>query len=157
MENFSKDKNNIPFSFDNYDDVLGFVVSRASSMLGQSLKHAIATAGFDITPRDFALLNRLHQHGQLNQSQLANLTYKDRPAVTRILDKLIKNDYVKKLTCDDDRRAFQVSLTAKGERVRRAIVPLAIDMAVSACENVSRKDLIVTLSTLKSITAKLSD
>ena len=157
MKDQSKQNNNIPFSFDDYDDVLGFVVSQAASMLGQSLKSAIAEAGFDITPRDFALLNRLHQHGQLNQSQLANLTYKDRPAVTRILDKLIKSGYVKKLTCDDDRRAFQVSLTAKGEKVRKAIVPLAIDMAVSACEGIPKKDLITTLNTLKSITAKMSN
>ena len=145
----------IPFSFDNYDDVLGFVVSQAASQLSCTLKTAIAEAGYDITPREFALLNRLHQHGQLNQSQLANLTYKDRPAVTRMLDKLSNRSYVKKLTCDNDLRAFQVSLTPKGEKVRRSIVTIAAGLAYSACENVPKKDLLITLNTLKIIAARV--
>lgn len=147
----------IPFSFDHYNDVLGFVVSQAAFQLSSTLKSAIAEAGYDITPREFALLNRLHQHGQLNQSQLANLTYKDRPAVTRMLDKLLKRNYVKKLICDDDRRALQVSLTAKGEGVRQAIVPIAADLALSACKDVPKKDLFTTLNTLKIIAARVGN
>lgn len=155
MKSHDKYKNDVPFSFESYDDMLGFVITRAGSLMGQTFKSAIVKAGYDITPREFALLNRLHQHGRLNQSQLANLTYKDRPAVTRMLDKLIKSDYVKKLTCDDDRRAFQVSLTTKGEKIRKAVAPIAVDIAMSASEGIPKKDLITTLNTLKSITAKM--
>jgi DNA-binding MarR family transcriptional regulator len=145
----------IPFSFDHYDDVIGFVVSQAAYQLARTLSRAIHEAGIDITPREFALMNRLHQHGQLNQSELAESTYKDKPAVTRMLDHLIADGLVKKLPCAADRRAFQVSLTDKGERVRETIVPLAVDMLESSCKGIKREDLLTTVATLKKLTAQI--
>src|SRR5690606_10165181 len=116
----------IPFSFDHYDDVIGFVTSRAADGLARGLAKAIDSTGLDLTPREFAILNRLYQFGQLNQTQLADLTYKDKPATSRMLDRLIRNGFVKKLVSKTDRRAFQVSLTAAGEAARARIVPLTV-------------------------------
>jgi len=145
----------IPFSFDHYDDVIGFVVSQAAYRLARTLGRAIAEAGIDITPREFALINRLHQHGQLNQSMLAEMTYKDKPAVTRMLDRLLARGLVKKLASKEDRRAFQVSLTRKGESVRARIVPLCVDMLENSCRGIKREDLLTTVATLKKIAAQV--
>lgn len=145
----------VPFSFDHYDDVIGFVVSQAAYQLAHTLARAIAEAGFDITPREFAVINRLHQHGQLTQSELAELTYKDKPAVTRMLERLMARGLVTKLTCESDRRAFQVSLTGQGEAVRARIVPLCVDMLESSCRGIPREDLLTTVATLKKLTAQI--
>jgi len=151
-----KKTHRIPFSFDHYDDVIGFVVSQAAYRLGRTLNQAIVEAGLDITPREFALINRLHQHGRLNQSALAELTYKDKPAVTRMLERLLARGLVKKLACDEDRRAFQVSLTKKGEAVRARIVPLCVDMLEDSCRGIRRDDLLTTVATLKKLTSQIA-
>jgi DNA-binding MarR family transcriptional regulator len=150
-----KKAHRIPFSFDHYDDVIGFVVSQAAYQLARTLSRAIAEVGIEITPREFAVINRLHQHGQLSQSELAEMTYKDKPAVTRMLDRLIAQGLVKKLPCSADRRVFQVSLTAEGEAVRERIVPLCVDMLESACKGIRREDLLTTVATLKKLTAQI--
>lgn len=150
-----KKTHRIPFSFDHYDDVIGFVVSQAAYRLGRTLARAIEEAGFDITPREFALINRLHQYGQLNQSALAEITYKDKPAVTRMLDRLIARGIVKKLACSEDRRAFQVSLTRKGEGIRARIVPLCVSMLETSCRGIRREDLLTTVATLKKLTSQV--
>lgn len=144
-----------PFSFDDYDNVIGFVVSQAGYRLGKALEYILETVGSDLRPREFALLNRLHQHGALTQIRLAELTYKDKPAITRMLDRLIERKFVRKVPSPEDRRAFVVSLTARGEEVRNRIVPLMADLLAAACKDLSRRELETTISTLKKISARV--
>lgn len=143
------------FSFDDYDNVIGFVVSQAGYQLAKALENAIVEVGSDLRPREFAILNRLHQYGQLAQTQLAELTYKDKPAITRMLDRLIERKLVKKVMAADDRRSFLVSLTPRGEEIRNAIVPRIVSVLETACTGISRRDLAVTVATLKKISGRL--
>lgn len=146
----------IPFCFERYDDFLGFVVSQSGNLLAKTLAKAIKKVNYKITPREFAILNRLNQHGSLNQSELAQMTFKDRPATTRMLDKLEKLGYVKRSVNKDDRRVFDISLTKTGSQVRSKIVPLAVTMIEEGCKDISRKDLHVTLRTLQKLNANIS-
>jgi DNA-binding MarR family transcriptional regulator len=144
-----------PYSFDDYDNFIGFVVSQAGYRLSQGLAGAISSLGSDLKPREFAILNRLHQHGNLTQVQLAELTYKDKPAITRMLDRLIARKLVKKVTSREDRRAFMVSLTPSGEAMRNAIVPLTVKLLEQACIGISPQDVAVTVATLKKISTQI--
>jgi DNA-binding MarR family transcriptional regulator len=144
-----------PLSFDDYDNVIGFVVSQAGYRLARALDEVIASLGSDIRPREFPILNRLHQYGKLNQVQLAELTYKDRPAITRMLDRLIARKLVKKVPDPNDRRAYVVSLTARGTALRDKIVPLMVERLQSACGGIPQKDLDITLATLRQISAQI--
>jgi DNA-binding MarR family transcriptional regulator len=144
-----------PFSFDDYDNVIGFVVSQAGYRLSQALLRAIESLGSDLRPREFAVLNRLHERGELTQIQLAELTYKDKPAITRMLDRLIERGLVRKVASSADRRAMVVSLTAEGEALRNAIVPLVVGFLEQACEGISPEDLAVTVATLRRISERV--
>jgi DNA-binding MarR family transcriptional regulator len=143
------------FSFDDYDNVIGFVVSQAGYRLGQALAKAIASLGSDLRPREFAILNRLHERGELTQIQLAELTYKDKPAITRMLDRLIARKLVRKVASSSDRRAMMVSLTSDGEAMRNAIVPLTVQFLETACAGVNAEDLATTVATLKRISMQI--
>jgi DNA-binding MarR family transcriptional regulator len=144
-----------PFSFDDYDNVIGFVVSQAGYRLSQALLRAIEGLGSDIRPREFALLNRLHERGELTQIQLAELTYKDKPAITRMLDRLIERGLVGKVASPADRRAMVVSLTQDGAALRDAIVPLVAGFLEAAFEGISAEDLAVTVTTLRRISERV--
>jgi DNA-binding MarR family transcriptional regulator len=144
-----------PFSFDDYDNVIGFVVSQAAYRLGDALAKAIAETGYDVRPREFPILNRLHQYGKLTQTDLAAMTYKDQPAMSRMLDRLIGLGLVAKVMSPDDRRAFLVSLTPVGKAARDAIVPLIVKMLESACREIGEQDLLTTVATLQKIAARL--
>jgi len=144
-----------PFSFDDYDNVIGFVVSQAGYRLSQALLRAIESLGSDLRPREFAVLNRLHERGELTQIQLAELTYKDKPAITRMLDRLIERGLVRKVASPADRRAMVVSLTQDGEALRNAIVPLIVGFLEAACEGISAEELAVTVTTLRRISERV--
>jgi len=148
-------KNSRPFSFDDYDNVIGFVVSQAAYRLSQALENAIAKTGYDLRPREFPVLNRLHQYGKLNQTDLAAMTYKDQPAMSRMLDRLIGLRLVEKVMSPDDRRAFLVSLTPAGQAARDAIVPLIVETLEDACRDIPEDDLWTTVTTLQKIAARV--
>lgn len=151
------DQHTPPFCFDQYDDFLGFVVSQSGYLLGKGLGSAIKSAGYKITPREFSILNRLNQHKKLSQSELARITFKDRPATTRMLDKLEKLGYIKRQENNNDRRSFDITLTSAGTKVRNTIVPLAVNMIESSCSGISQKELMTTLKTLQVINGHLND
>ena len=141
--------------FENYDQVPGFVVSQTAYTIRKTIARRFKKQRIDLTPHEFALLNRLAIHQKLNQKQLAEMTYKDRPAVTRMLHRLIDRGFVEKEVNQRDRRAFLVTLTATGKKVRNLAVPIAQGVLVEGLKGVSREDLLVTLATLKQITANI--
>jgi DNA-binding MarR family transcriptional regulator len=144
-----------PWDFEqDYDNVIGFLVSQSAFQLSRVLTRTIEEAGLDLTPHEFAVLNRLHQYGALKQTELAELTYKDHPRVTRMLDRLIDKGLVSKVPCPTDRRAFLVSLTDAGTAARDRLVPLTIRNLRTACQGIPLKDLWTTVATLKRITAQ---
>lgn len=156
MNKKAQHNDDVPFCFDRYDDFLGFVVSQSGYSLARCLSNAIKDAGYSITPREFAILNRLHQHKQLNQSEIAEITFKDRPATTRMLDKLEKLAYIQRTMDTKDRRSLNVTLTTDGRRARAKIVPLAVDLIQAGCDGISTRDLKITLKTLQQINSQLN-
>ncbi|NIB40316.1 winged helix-turn-helix transcriptional regulator [Pseudomaricurvus alkylphenolicus] len=151
------DKPADPLCFDQYDDFLGFVVSQSGYLLGKSLGDAISKAGYKITPREFAVLNRVFQYKELSQFQIADLTFKDRPATTRMLDKLENLGYIKRRVSREDGRRLNVTLTNKGKTVRNDVVPLAVEMIKSGCEGISDEDIYATVKTLQTINSRLAN
>lgn len=112
-------------------------------------------AGVNLTPHEFAVLNRLTEFPTLNQRNIAQLTYKDRPAVTRMLERMISKGLVEKQLCDKDRRAFQVALTEKGRKVRETVVPIAREVMLQALSDADGKEIATTLKLLQKITANM--
>lgn len=136
---------------DDYDNVIGFVASQAASGLAKVFANELTEAGLNLRPRDFPILNRLRQHGTLTQTEISDLTYKDRPAMTRSLDRLIDEGLVQKVTDSGDRRAFQVSLTDAGLAARNEAANVLSKMLDRICNGLSPDDLKITVSVLHHI------
>lgn len=72
----------------------------------------------DITPQQFNILRILRGAGkpistlQIRQSMLDKMS-----DTSRIVDRLVVKDFVKKNTCDSDKRLVDVSITNKGKKL----------------------------------------
>lgn len=139
------------FSFDDYDKVIGFVISQAADLLARRLNRIIERNGISITNREFVIINRLHQHGSLTQGQLANLSYKDPAATSRLVESLRKKGMLRRKACANDRRVTHVTLTDKGAAARAIIAPQLSDMLRQATANSSEADLLATYRVLKTM------
>lgn len=142
--------------FEEYDKVPGFIVSQTAYTIRKNIAMGFKEQDIDLTPHEFALINRLAIHLQLNQKALAELTYKDRPAVTRMLHRLINKGLVEKQINNDDRRAFLVALTDEGRKLRDRAVPIAQAVLTQGLKEITPDELEITISTLKRINGNLT-
>ena len=72
-------------------------------------------ARFEITRVAWAVLGAIHSDGKSTPSQLADFLSIDRAAITRLLDKLEKQNLIIRDRTDEDRRSVFLLLTPKGE------------------------------------------
>ena len=67
---------------------------------------------------DFEVLDRLTEYpeGKCRAQDLAESVHLSQSALSRLVDRLVKNTLVERCACDNDRRGIYVVLTAEGQR-----------------------------------------
>lgn len=123
------------------DASLGYVINRTAIRLKHELHQAFKTNGYDVTPEQWAILNRLWDHEGLSQVELADLTFKDKPNVTRMLDVLERKQLLYRQRDDHDRRAYKVYLTEEGRLLKEKLIPLAEKVLERGQRNLSAEDI----------------
>jgi DNA-binding MarR family transcriptional regulator len=141
------------FDFDDYDNVIGFLISQAADVLVKQLEQIFQAGDVSLTPREFAMLNRLAQYGELTQIELSELTYKDPPSTSRIVESLRRKQLVRRKTSKSDRRSTDISLTEKGREVRDRIAPQIADLLQRATGASTNKELGAAVAVLKRVIA----
>lgn len=80
------------------------------------VEHGMALTDYDVLVQLAEVKRR-----RLRMSELADRLLLSRSGVTRLVDRLVADGLVERMTCDDDRRGQWASLTDAGyERLRRA-------------------------------------
>lgn len=104
------------------DESMGFYIGNMYRKMVQHI--SVQLRPFDITTEQFAILFQLNKSDGINQKELALRTSKDQPTITRILDVLGRKGLVEKKMCPNDRRAFLISVTAKGRELMEQAIPV---------------------------------
>lgn len=93
---------------------IGVYIDRTYKVVRQDLINRFKKANVNITPEQWVLLSKL-ESGKINQSELANESFKDKHTVSRILDLLAKKTFITREQDPEDGRRYQVSLTQLGK------------------------------------------
>lgn len=102
------------------DEALGFNVYRAGLLFRRELLHALA--GYGITPEQWNVMATLWSTGKpLNQSEITQLTLKDKHTVSRIITRLERGGWIKKTTDSRDARITVIKPTKKGVSIKEEV------------------------------------
>ncbi|WP_438445826.1 MarR family winged helix-turn-helix transcriptional regulator [Gorillibacterium sp. sgz5001074] len=82
--------------------------------------------GFDLTPEQWFILNKLAVKSPQSQTELGERMIDDRPNMTRLLMTLEKKGWISRRTDVHDRRRSEVQLTEDGIRLLEECLPLAV-------------------------------
>jgi len=85
--------------------------------------HQVAMQNYQVTMAQFSILREIHQ-GKTSVSQLAEAGHISRPAISRLVDILVRKNLVNRLDDPTDRRHVNLSLTSEGERLLSGIFDL---------------------------------
>lgn len=134
---------------------LASLLYRTSLAIRGALQRTLKERGFDITPEQFGILRLLWEKEGLSQREIANILFKDKPNVSRMLDVLKKKKLIYRKPTTD-RRKFAIFLTETGTGLVKKIYPIGMELRKRAFHGVKKKELEHIGSTLNKIFMNIS-
>jgi MarR family transcriptional regulator, organic hydroperoxide resistance regulator len=123
------------------DDSYGYLINLAAQRLRYELHRTFQARGLDITPEQWAVLNRLWEQDGLSQVELAERTFKDKPGTTRILSLLETKGVVLRRRDAEDGRVIRVFLTKTGTDLKEKLIPCAEEVLVKSGQNLTNEEV----------------
>ena len=105
-------------------DMAGHLIRRLHQLSTQVFVQRTQAAGFDLTPVQFAALDAIGHHPGTDQATVAEMIAYDRATIGGVIERLEQKGWVDRVVSERDRRARVLSLTAEGQRILAALVPV---------------------------------
>ena len=123
----------------------------ASTAVARRLQKNFRNAGLDITIEQWTVLYHLWKEDCLNQQELCNRTYRDKPSITRLIDNLERQKLVKRSSSKNDKRINLVCLTDAGRALQDTTLALANQTMDEALSGVRKEEIEVVKSVLQRV------
>jgi DNA-binding MarR family transcriptional regulator len=132
-----------------FDQSYGRLLGMSHTHLFRRLSKLMKEKNLPVTPEQFGLLSHLWVEDGKSQQELANLTFRDRANVTRILDILERESIVERKDDENDRRIFKIFLTKKGKALETDTANIAKQAIKEATKDISKEDMDICMKVLK--------
>lgn len=127
--------------FDRNKDSIGFLVGKTSRAMKNCLNHLFAAHGYRITIDQWHVLLMLWMQNGLTQHELTQKLDKDKTTAARIIENLVKRNYIVKIRDKNDKRNNLVYLTRKGEEIEEKLMPIAHVVQKQSIKGISDDEL----------------
>ena len=104
--------------------------------------------GLELTPEQWIVLVQLWRKDGQSQSALSEVTLRDRPTMSRILDTMERGGLVERVVDEHDARSRLIRLTRAGKALQAKLVPVAKQLVARLEAQIPERDLEVTYRTL---------
>ena len=131
--------------------VIFYALDKCIKTYRQFAQRKFIEAGLDITIDQWLVLNAISEKPDLSQLEIAERVFKDASSVTRIIDLLIKKEYLQRETHEWDRRRFSLGLTKEGQAVMKKIAKVVEQNRAQALKEISEGQLLQMQQTLSLI------
>jgi MarR family transcriptional regulator, transcriptional regulator for hemolysin len=101
---------------DQVNSVIFYAIEKAIKSYRRFAQKQLKNGGLNITVDQWLTLSALHANPLLSQKQLADLVFKDNASITRIIDLLARNGFLKRNDHGSDKRRSQLTITSKGKK-----------------------------------------
>jgi DNA-binding MarR family transcriptional regulator len=105
----------------------------------------------DITVDQCLVLIILNNNTKISQNELANLVFKDNASITRMIELMVKKEYLIRTIHQEDRRKFNLEITEKGMKTIELIEPIVQLNRETALNGLSLEEITLLDKTLHKI------
>ncbi len=137
------------------DELFDILIGKVSSAINRTFLRAFATEGIDITTEQWSVLACLWKTDGITQQDLCNLTSKDKPSMTRLIDKLECSKLVNRISSLTDRRINLIQLTETGTNLEVKATDIVQAIVAKTLSNISDEELSTSRNVLKKIMTNL--
>ena len=110
---------------------------------------------FPITPEQYLILSILVETGELYQRQICEITYKDRPNITRLINILEADGLVKRIHDVNGRKVNKIQVTQEGAALHARIKPYMLELRDEAVSGIKKEELETFFAIMNKMIANL--
>ena len=136
---------------------IGLRLSRAGLLAKLFAVQSFLKTDFEITPEQFTVLMSLKENNGMYSRQLADITYKDRPNMTRIVSILETNGFLTSELAADGRQVKKLYITEKGCKLCDRVLPEILRIWDSMVQGMSEDEVDTFISLLNKIELNLKN
>jgi MarR family transcriptional regulator, transcriptional regulator for hemolysin len=123
------------------DEILFYTLEKSIKVYRKFAQNQILKNGYDITIDQWLVLKTLQENQHLSQNQIAELVFKDFASITRIIELLVKKNYIQRKINTNDRRKFELEITAEGNQMIENIYPIVIENRKQALTDLTIEEI----------------
>ncbi len=125
---------------ENPSQVVFYSIERAIKEYRKFAQKKISETVEGITVDQGLILLFLNDHPELSQKEIAKLLFKDNASMTRMIDLMVKKEYLMRST-HKDRRRHTIDITSKGKRILEKLPPVILKNRNTALEGITSQEL----------------
>lgn len=133
----------------NLEDSLGFQVNMTANAMKNRFNNFLKPYG--LTSEQYVIMKSVEENPDITPTQLAEITFKDKTTITRMIDTLVKNEMLIRIPKQSDRRAYKIQWSQKGETIMKEILPITEDVLQKIRSQFSEQDLDTFLNILENL------
>ena len=138
---------------DKLNDIIFYNIEKAIKKYRMFAMKRIRDNNYKITTDQWLIIKSILENPDITQQEIAKNVFKDNASVTRIIELMVKSNYVTKEENSSDRRKSHLKVTDKGEAIIENVNDLVIENRKIALKGITQEELNTTFTTLKKIIA----
>lgn len=135
---------------------IGHQIARTGRLVTNRLNTNFKNGNYPVTHEQWSIMIRLWEEDGLTQNRLAELTHKDNPCVSRLINNLEKRELVKRTTHPVDGRTKLIYLTEKGREMQIGLIQQAQKTVEQISDGIAPDELVTFLRVLTKIQENLT-
>ena len=143
-----------PLMFD-LDTCICFVTNQASKKVAEVFNKRLLSKG--ITRVQGTALYFMGENDKINQKRLAELMNIKDSTVTRLIDRMEREDLIYRKTDPNDRRSMLLNLTEKGKEYRKITLKIGQELSRDVSKNISDKNIEIFKDVLDKIVKNVAE
>ena len=143
-------------SIDN-EMLFALLSGKLSSAINRKLYRSFRKINIDITPEQWTVLYYLWSKDGVTQQELCNVTFKDKPSMTRLIDNMERQHLVVRIADKRDRRTNLIHLTKTGRELEGKARFIANKTLKEALQGLTLEELKVSQDVLRKVFTNIKD
>jgi DNA-binding MarR family transcriptional regulator len=136
---------------ENLNSIFFYNLEKAIKTYRQYAQSKLRENGFEITIDQWMVLKAIDDSDDITQIGLAEIVFKDKASVTRIIDMLLNAGYLIRNDHPESKRRSQLTITRKGKSLLADIRPQVLKNRRQALKEISENEMRITEKVLKKI------
>ena len=122
------------------NQIFFYSLEKAIKSYRQFAQRTMMKQGFDLTIDQWLVLKNIIDNPEWTQNEVAEAAFKDFASVTRIIELLVKKEYLTREIHPRDRRRFRLEPTSKVFKILKDMEPITKSNREIALKDISREE-----------------